>query len=355
MSRNFVKVLFVFALLLGMVAQPIASSAAAEKNVFYVSLGDSLAAGLSPYGEIGKGYPDFIAENFKSNEVLQMFVRDYAVPGYTTTNVLDDIANNVIKGENDGIQAVLSQATHVTLDVGANDILKKIKIDPVNQNVSFDQEEVKQTFAEIQQNLVKITTAVKSLNPDVKLYIMGYYNPYPHLPAEHQPALNQLLTALNSMIEQIAIQSVSTYVPTADVIAKNIAFLPNPKDIHLSEDGYKAVSELFWNVMKPAVPEEEEEVEVPAKETPLVYWDGVILKKGQIGRLSIKKPINLWKRTDEGLQFVRVLNPGEKYRVYRYDNEFGGQYSVGDGHYVTKIEGYVSYKTPSKQKLELLK
>nr|WP_066301388.1 SGNH/GDSL hydrolase family protein [Bacillus sp. FJAT-29937] len=355
MSRHFVKVLFAFALLFGMIAQPIASSAAAEKNVYYVSLGDSLAAGLSPFGEIGKGYTDFIAENFQSAEVLQTFVRDYAVPGYTTTNVLEDITNNVTKGENAGIQAVLSQATHVTLDVGANDILKKIKIDPVNQTVSFDQAEVQQTFAEIQQNLVKIVTAIKTVNPDVKLYIMGYYNPYPHLPAEHQPALNQLLASLNSMIEQIAIKSVSTYVPTADVVAKNIAFLPNPKDIHLSVDGYKAVSELFWNVMKPAATEEEVEVEVPAKEAPVVYWDGVILKKGQIGRLSIQKPINLWKRTDEGLQFVRVLNPGEKYRVYRYDNEFGGQYSVGEGHYVTKIEGYVSYQTPSKHKLQLLK
>ncbi|MEH7126368.1 choice-of-anchor I family protein [Bacillus sp. JJ1773] len=103
--------------------------------------------------------------------------------------------------------------------------------------------------------------------------------------------------------------------------------------------------------MKPAAPE----VDVPAKETPLVYWDGLLMKKGQIGRVMIEKPINLWKRTDEGLQFVRVLNPGEKYRVYSYDDKFGGQYSVGGGHYVTKMEGYVSYQTPSKHKLELLK
>ncbi|MEH7344976.1 choice-of-anchor I family protein [Bacillus sp. JJ1532] len=103
--------------------------------------------------------------------------------------------------------------------------------------------------------------------------------------------------------------------------------------------------------MKPAAPE----VDVPAKETPLVYWDGLLMKKGQIGRVMIEKPINLWKRTDEGLQFVRVLNPGEKYRVYSYDDKFGGQYSVGGGHYVTKMEWYVSYQTPSKHKLELLK
>ena len=36
------------------------------------------------------------------------------------------------------------------------------------------------------------------------------------------------------------------------------------------------------------------------------------MNKGQIGRIMVQKPINLWKRTAENkLQFVRVLKPGE--------------------------------------------
>lgn len=88
------------------------------------------------------------------------------------------------------------------------------------------------------------------------------------------------------------------------------------------------------------------------KPTPKVYWDGLLMKKGQIGKLEIVKPINLWKRNGDKLEFVRVLNPGEQYRVYKYDDKFSGQYGLGDNHYVTKIEGFVSYKTPSKGKLK---
>ncbi|WP_113930689.1 C40 family peptidase [Bacillus sp. P14.5] len=85
-----------------------------------------------------------------------------------------------------------------------------------------------------------------------------------------------------------------------------------------------------------------------------VYWDGLLMVDGQIGKVQIVKPINLWKRTDEGLKFERILWPGEQYRVYRYDNLYGGQYGLGGGYYVTNMDSYVSYKTPSKQKLLLL-
>lgn len=88
--------------------------------------------------------------------------------------------------------------------------------------------------------------------------------------------------------------------------------------------------------------------------TPVVYWEGMQLVKGQVGKLDILKPINLWKRENNKLKFVRVLNPGEAYRVYRYDSGFGGQYGVGGQYFVTNMKGYVQYKTPSKLKLKLV-
>ncbi|WP_419393347.1 bifunctional metallophosphatase/5'-nucleotidase [Cytobacillus praedii] len=103
---------------------------------------------------------------------------------------------------------------------------------------------------------------------------------------------------------------------------------------------------------------EKEEVKPTPTPTPTpvptknVYWDGLLMKKGQIGRVTIEKPINLWKRdANNKLTFVRVLKPGEKYRVYNQDKLFFGQYGVGDGHYITNIKGLVKYETPSKKKL----
>jgi len=89
------------------------------------------------------------------------------------------------------------------------------------------------------------------------------------------------------------------------------------------------------------------------KTSEAVMWDGEELKKGQIGRITVLKPINLWRRVGaDQIEFVRILQPGEVYRVYGYTEQYGGQYNVGAGYYITNMEGYIKYETPSKEKLE---
>lgn len=88
-----------------------------------------------------------------------------------------------------------------------------------------------------------------------------------------------------------------------------------------------------------------------------IMWGKTELKPGQIGKVTILKRINLWQDSpheSNKLQMVRVLNPGEEYRVYRYRDDYGGQYNVGGGMWITKMDGYIKYETPSKAMLEKL-
>ncbi|MEI4770939.1 hypothetical protein WAX74_15055 [Psychrobacillus sp. FJAT-51614] len=82
-----------------------------------------------------------------------------------------------------------------------------------------------------------------------------------------------------------------------------------------------------------------------------VFWDGIELRKGQIGKINVNKPINVWKRDGGKLVFERVLKQGDKYRVYTYDSANGGQYGLGGGLYVTNMKSHITYKTPPKSKL----
>jgi hypothetical protein len=88
--------------------------------------------------------------------------------------------------------------------------------------------------------------------------------------------------------------------------------------------------------------------------TPYVLWEGAQLIKGQVGKIDVLKPINLWKREGSKLKYIRVLKPGESYRVYRYDAQFGGQYGLGGNNFITNMKGYIQYKTPSRSKLKLV-
>ena len=53
---------------------------------------------------LGKGYTDYIANQLNKVELLASFDKRFAVPGYTTTDVLHDLQTNVSKPDPTEIQ-----------------------------------------------------------------------------------------------------------------------------------------------------------------------------------------------------------------------------------------------------------
>lgn len=87
-----------------------------------------------------------------------------------------------------------------------------------------------------------------------------------------------------------------------------------------------------------------------------VMWGKTELWKGQLGKVTIKETVTLWKRLDNGkLENVRNLNKGDEFRVYRYVDEGTGLYGVGAGMFVKRNTDKVLYETPSKRNLRLVK
>ncbi|EWG09998.1 hypothetical protein [Cytobacillus firmus] len=83
------------------------------------------------------------------------------------------------------------------------------------------------------------------------------------------------------------------------------------------------------------------------KEATKIWWDGVELKEGQIGRLNIEKDTPLFKLDGNKRITSRTLKKGEFYRIYAFKP---GMLSVGGGYYVDR-DARVTYETPSKAKL----
>ncbi|WP_155837047.1 hypothetical protein [Aneurinibacillus terranovensis] len=75
-------------LILVLVMYTIPADARADvKKADYLALGDSLAAGQTPYYKVGKGYPDYLAETMRSAGYKVTLDKRYAVPGYTNENL----------------------------------------------------------------------------------------------------------------------------------------------------------------------------------------------------------------------------------------------------------------------------
>lgn len=87
-----------------------------KKIVDYVALGDSLAAGWTPYNENGPGYGEYLAERFERFQYTVDLV-NYGVPGYTSVQLKNQLTNETVASS-------IRNAEVITIDIGANDVLQ---------------------------------------------------------------------------------------------------------------------------------------------------------------------------------------------------------------------------------------
>ncbi|MFJ7952898.1 S-layer homology domain-containing protein [Lysinibacillus sp. NPDC096418] len=227
------------------------------QHVDYVALGDSLAHGMNEVGAIGLGYTDFIAQSLQKEGLITSYNKGFAYSGYTTKNVLNDLQADVekavtgfgYKNEQANLRASIKDAEFVTLTVGANDLLPLLEEATAT---GINMETILKASTEAMANYANILTEIKKLNPQVEIYVMGYYNSFPYYENKLQSQFKMLLGVMNNSIKLTAEKAGAIFVPTADIVAKNVkGYLPNPENIHLSEAGYQAVAnEAFLPIIK---------------------------------------------------------------------------------------------------------
>ncbi|WP_066259374.1 GDSL-type esterase/lipase family protein [Neobacillus drentensis] len=207
----------------------------------YVALGDSLAVGYTPFGPGKVGYPFYISQYFGKSG-FKVDYDNYAVPGYTSVQLANDVLTNKL------VRKGIQEAEYITIDIGGNDLLAALKVDPTGLTAPA-------AIASASGNIQTILKTIDKLNHHAKVYVMGYYNTFPYLPEQQQAGLIPLLVALNGQISTLSKANGDTYVPTFDVIASNYpAYLPNPTNIHLSLAGYEIVADQFWNEIDNSLP-----------------------------------------------------------------------------------------------------
>jgi uncharacterized membrane protein len=80
-----------------------------------------------------------------------------------------------------------------------------------------------------------------------------------------------------------------------------------------------------------------------------VYWENSELKPGQIGKVQIVKDTILYKLSGSKLIKYKTLKQGSSFRIYNFKSNLLG---VGGGYYIVR-DAKITYKTPSKQKLQI--
>lgn len=219
--------------------------ASAAARQVYVALGDSLAAGQTPYREIDQGYTDLVAGELARSGQLALFSKDLAFPGFTAEQVLNSI-------ETEEAQNLVSRASLITVSAGANDLLRIVNANPEQGTLAFQQVQV--DFA-LNQARISVETLLKKLEelaPQANVLVVGYYFAYPHVADFQKEGTSKQLDRLNQILEQSARKYGATYVDVTERMNTDLkAFVPNPADVHPVQEGYRQMANSVLQELNP--------------------------------------------------------------------------------------------------------
>lgn len=252
---RFLRFMLAFVLAFALAIPASAMTGKENEAVHYVALGDSLAAGMIQDGSIGKGYTGYLAEMLEADGLLLTYNNDFAVPGAKTTDILAALENDIVPPmptaqEELTIKEVIKRADVITLSIGANDILSNVDIDLESGTLQFEQAQIVAAINTTKQNVNKILQQLDAINPELNVFVMGLYNPFPTL-KDQAFALNILVNQIDTALKSVIQTNEYYFVPVKDAIAKDPAtYIPNPLNIHPSDAGYKVIAEQFYGPVK---------------------------------------------------------------------------------------------------------
>ena len=213
-----------------------------DKKIYYLSLGDSLAAGQTPDETISYSYGDYVSEYLKDREKLEFYTKKFAKSGYRSIDVLNDLNNNKRIKENGKeitIKNALIKADIVTLSVGANDLFYKL-----NSTRNIDDMELSEMYSYVDDVMVDIDKLLYELRKSCKeqIMVLGFYNPFTSFSKTLANTLEPIVEYGNSKMQALVVKYDMTYVDIHDAFLANDNYLPTKFEIHPTKDGYYAIS-----------------------------------------------------------------------------------------------------------------
>lgn len=202
-----------------------------SNKLYYVSIGDSLTAGVNSYGKIENGYTWYIKDYLIKNKRLAYY-KNYAQSGYETRDIIKDLNNNL------ELKKDLRESDLVTMTIGANDLIHKLNLKNIGEiNLTQLKKQIELIIPNIDKCLLQIRKYAKE-----RIIIIGYYNPLPFLFNKNSKDLDSLFAYIDEEYRKLANKYNCEYISLYESFKTNSKYLPNPSDIHPSSKGYEYIA-----------------------------------------------------------------------------------------------------------------
>ena len=194
-----------------------------DKEIYYFSMGDSLANGINSYNAKDYGYSDYIKDKLNVKKYVS-----FTNNNKRSIDFIKDIEDNV-KIDDKTIQNALIKADIITLSVGMNDLFSNI-----NFNNDFSVNDLYTKFEEVVVDLEKLFKLLRIYSKEDIIYI-GIYN------CLKEDSLDEFFIYANEQLKKLCDNYKITYLDIYNDF-NNTSYFDNPNSYFPNKDGYELIS-----------------------------------------------------------------------------------------------------------------
>ena len=196
------------------------------------ALGDSLSQGVGDEENRG-GYVGRLAAEIRDwPGVRGAAVENTAKRGRRSDQLIAMFQQGELTGP-------VTEADYVVMTIGGNDIMRIVKRDLFNLNVEAFREELR-FYENRYQNIL---SAIRSMNPQAPLIVMGVYNPF-SLITDEIDEFDEIIAAYNDAMEEaVADDPQACFVPVEDLFEGNDNLVYHTDFFHPNSNGYDLMTE----------------------------------------------------------------------------------------------------------------
>ena len=201
-----------------------------DKEIYYFSMGDSLANGINSYNAKDYGYADYVKDSLEIKK-YESFTNN----NKRSIDFVKDIEDNIkINGKN--IQNILIKADIITLSVGMNDLFSNVTF-----NNDFSVNDLYMKFEEVMVDLENLFKLLRAYSKEDIIYI-GIYN------CLKENSLDEFFIYANEQLKKLCDNYKITYLAIYNEF-NDSTYFDNPNSYFPNKAGYKLISSKIIDII----------------------------------------------------------------------------------------------------------
>ena len=212
-----------------------------DKKIYYLSLGDSVSLGITPYNTKDYSYQDYVKDYLYKENLLEFYVNNYNERDLRITDLINKIEDNIklkIGGKNKSIKNSLIKADLITLSIGNDELISKINLVP-----NLDNNEIYKYIDELVDDMGKLISLIREYCKE-DIILIGPYKPRLTL----KENVDNIYKYLNKKYQEIAEKFDAYYINSFEILNDKDMF--NNDSIYPNKLGYIKIGEEIIKIVK---------------------------------------------------------------------------------------------------------